>query len=391
MQQWGANLYELDEHPTYRLLAAGDMSGTTGERTNNTMASAPHLWAWMADLRRHLETADELVGQRTVFNNTDADVAVLLGGASIWIERAVIPARAPRSVMDQLEPAPGDPGKVLISIDGLIELFRAVYEPVRDVVASVDAVWRDLMPRIDAATTTLARAEAISERLDVRLPEVRLARQRLDAVRASVADDPLSLSAKVGPDLDDLVAAAATASGSLERSHGNLDSDLEGTDARLANLRVLRARAAAAFSEAEAKVLPVEALIRIPGTSVIDGPNGLAHRAAQIVGDAKTGTRDWQRARDDLDRWHHAAERLAAQLERGLARNRAPIEERNELRGLLRAYRVKASMIVGLPDEVGEIGQDAHDELYTSPSDIARAKELIDAFATQLSTYSGGS
>ena len=29
-RQWANNLYDLDEHPTYRLVAAGEMSGDTG-------------------------------------------------------------------------------------------------------------------------------------------------------------------------------------------------------------------------------------------------------------------------------------------------------------------------------------------------------------------------
>ena len=117
-------------------------------------------------------------------------------------------------------------------------------------MARVDAVWRDLMPRIDAATSSLTRAEALCNRLEMRLPEVRLARQRLDAVRSSVSDDPLSLSKNVGPDLDALVSDAARAAGNIERAHGSLDTDLAATDVQLTQLRVLRARAAAAFSEA---------------------------------------------------------------------------------------------------------------------------------------------
>jgi hypothetical protein len=389
LSQWAENLYELDEHPTYRLLAAGDMSGATGDQTNATMAGAPQLWAWLGEFRSHLDVVDALVEDRGVFRNNDADAALLLGGASISVSRSSIPSTAPQNVLHQLGIDPADPDRVVTTCDGLISLFRSVYEPVRDVVARVDDVWRDLLPRIDAATVSLERAKTISARLDVRVPEVALATQRLEAVRASVADDPLSLSGNVGPDLDALVEAAADAAGRLDRAHGSLDDDLAVTDALLAQLRVLRARAAAAYSEAVAKVLPAGELVRIPSTSVIDGTNGLAHRAAQIVGGTETGTRDWQRDRTDVDRWHHAAGRLRSQLERGLRVNRAPIEQRNELRGLLRAYRVKASMSRGLPAEIADIGQRAHDELYTSPSNIAEAKALIDELAAELATYSG--
>ena len=113
---------------------------------------------------------------------------------------------------------------------------------------------------------------------------------------------------------------------------------------------------------------------------MIDGAGGLAHRAAQILGDDS----DWQRTRTELDRWNHSAGRLREQLERALEVNTAPIAERDELRGLLRAYRAKATMVPGLADAVVELGQAAHDELYTRPTDIVRAKRLIDEFASAL-------
>lgn len=380
-RQWADNLYDLDEHPTYRLLAAGEMSGKTGAETNEIMAGAPQLWAWLGLLRDHLDEVDRQREDRGVFGGkANAEVGALLTQPAIAVRRAALPSAIPPDVLQSFVPAPGDNDTLMASIDVLVSVFRRVYEPVRDVVARVDAVWRDLMPRIDAATTSLARAEATAERLSLNLPAVRLARQRLDAVRSSVADDPLSLSANVGPDLDRLVAEAVRASSAIERSHSSIDSDLEATDVQIARLRVLRARAAAAFSEAEAKVIPHDALIRVPSPAVIDGAGGLAHRAAQILGDDS----DWQRTRTELDRWNHSAGRLREQLERALEVNTAPIVERDELRGLLRAYRAKATMVPGLADAVVELGQAAHDELYTRPTDIVRAKRLIDEFASAL-------
>jgi hypothetical protein len=346
-RQWADHLYELDEHPTYRLLAAGEMGGETGHQTNSITAEAPQLWGMLGELRGTLDQVEELQEDRGVFGGkNNEEIAGLL-----------------------------------TSTEQLTADFRNAYEPVRDVVARVDAVWRDLIPRIDAATGSLTRAEALCDRLDMRLPEVRLARQRLDAVRSSVSDDPLSLSKNVGPDLDALVSDAARAAGNIERAHGSLDTDLAATDVQVTQLRVLRARAAAAYSEAEAKVVPATPLIRIPSPAVIDGPGGLSHRVTQILG----GPEGWQDRRAALDRWNLSADRLRTQLTRALEVNTAPIARRDELRGLLRAYGVKASANPALSDSVLQLGQAAHDELYTRPSDLARAGLLIDEFAAALS------
>lgn len=389
IEQWSNSLYELDEHATYRLLAAGDMYGVTGDRANETVASAPILWGWLGRLRDQIETVDQLIEETTMFTSHAGEIHQLLTGDTISITLATVPDGLPATVHSRLVDADGDPATYETNCDGLIELFRAVYEPVRDIVAEVDAVWSDLMPRIEAATLTLDRANALCDRLDVSVPEVKMASQRLAAVRASVSDDPLSLSGNVGPDLDKLVAAAARASGALAHAHGSLGEDLARADKLIAELRVLRARAAAAYSKAEAKVIPVGGLIRVPSTAVIDGRNGLAHRARRFaeLGDGD----DWREARAVVDEWMTAAERLRSQLEKALRVNDAPLSERADLRGLLRAYRVKASMISDLPQEVTDIGQQAHDELFISPTDLGRAKDLMERFAAELTTYGGRS
>lgn len=383
VQQWSANLFELDEHATYRLLAAGDMSGVTGDRGNRIVASAPALWAWLGLLRDRVEEIEQMGESKTLFDDKTTEIEELIIGKNISISRSSLPDYLPPVVARKFKDRDGDPIDLETNCHGLVETFRAVYNPVRDIVAEVDAVWSDLIPRIEAATTTLDRANAVCDRLGATVPEVRLATQRLEAVRASVSDDPLSLSGNVGPDLDDLVANAARAVGELEKAHGSLSEDLASTDVVLAELRVLRARAAAAYSEAAAKVAGVT-LVRVPSTAVIDGPNGLAHRARRFDSiEASDG--EWRDARALVDDWQSAATRLRQQLERALEVNQDPLKRRDDLRALLRAYQVKASMTSDIAAEVADLGQLAHDELYTSPTDLKLAQDLMDRFASALS------
>lgn len=376
IDQWSTNLLELDEHATYRLLAAGDMSGVTGDRANEPIASAPLLWTWLRMLRHQMKKVDDLIEQDSRFSPKGVEITELLTESNIMIE--IADAKSGNIAGGLLE----------VSCDGLIAHFNKLYSTVRKVVADVDAVWRDLMPRIEAATFTIERAKATSQRLAVDLPAIRLANQRLEAVRVTVLDDPLSLSNKVGPDLDRLVASAANAASSIERAHGSLDKDLSNTGEVLADLRVLRARAAAAYSEAKAKIAPTTRLLAVPGTSIIDGPGGLAHRARQFEAFAETQT-DWREARNVVDDWNSAAARLRQQLDKALTINSEPIERRTDLRGLLSAYRVKATMISDLPGEVTALGQQAQDELFTSPTDLERARELVEQFAAALTSYGG--
>lgn len=380
-RRWASELYELDEHATYRLLAAGEMAGRTGSKTNRVMSTAPFLWGWLGEMRDVLAEAERLAGDRGIFGTNHSDrLATIFRGPAIELRRSEVPKEVPEYVQRRLIDSELDDQLILVTLETLVHLFRAVSEPIRDVVAEVDAVWRDLMPRISAADSTMPRAEGIAQRLGMPVPEIRRARQRLDAVKSSVSDDPLSLAANVGDTLDGLVADAARAASNLERAHGNIDEDITAMTPMLAELRVLRARAAAAFSESEAKIAPSTPLTRVPSTAVIDGPNGLAHRAVQL-GDQDG---DWQNRRREIDRWHATAQRLRDQLQLALDTNSAAIVQRNEMRGLLRAYRSKAAMLPDLDDEVRELGDDAHEELFTSPTDLERARDLIAQFSAGL-------
>lgn len=389
-REWTDSLYELDQLATYQLLAAGDMAGVTGDRANALMDAALHLWAWAGELRRTLDRIDQLTNDRSMFGKSNRDdITALLVEPHIELRRSEIPSMTPPHLHAHLSPSPVDPAIVPVTIDTLISLYSSIYEPVRATVEAVDGVWRDLLPRIEAGEVSLATAEEVARRVGIDLPEIRHARQRLDAVKSATSDDPLALAENVGRDLDDLVARAARAAASAERAHSTIEDGVSVAAERLAHLRVLRARAAAAYSEAQAKVVtsPESPLVPVPSTSVIDGPNGLAERAHAFVDDDQP----WTQRRSELDRWQSIASRLETQLERALATNRKLLEDRDEMRGLLRAYRVKADLIADLPSEVDELGHDAHHELYTSPSDLSVARRLIEEFSNALTIYGGGS
>lgn len=72
-RRWASELYELDEHATYRLLAAGEMAGRTGSKTNSVLSNAPFLWGWLAELRSVLEEAERLAQDRGIFGSSHGD------------------------------------------------------------------------------------------------------------------------------------------------------------------------------------------------------------------------------------------------------------------------------------------------------------------------------
>ncbi len=376
-QRISANLVELEEHPTYRLLAAGEMGGLTGRRMNGPMSESANVWAWLSLLHEALDGCRQAArdaGSRWSAEERRAMHSLLVGpSVELRTSGGAIEGR------DLLTP---DEIEQQLTIDQLIEKMRSAYEPIRDGVAAVDAVWRDMFPRMDAADRSLAEASEVVNRLGLRVPAVARARQRLDAVRSTVADDPLSLSERVGPELDRLVDEAVEEVARHERSHQRLDVDLSSVALLVAELRRLRARAAAAYSEAHAKVRPEDGLVRVPSPAIIDGPNGLASRAGRF----HEPDLNWQVVRAELDDWMQTATRLRDQLRRAVEQNRAPLTQRDELRGRLKAYKVKLDATLRSDEpELSDLVDRLENELYTRPTDLAVAAADLERLADALS------
>ena len=375
-----ANLIELEDHPTYVLLSKGTggtstLSGITAQRAEPVMASAPLLWDWFHKYGIGVAEARSVRNDGRMNGERRTRLAEMLSGDSIVLSQAEIPM-SERGLLETGEQVE------MVSLEDLLTKMREAYEPIRDLVAEVDALWRDVLPRTEAATITLGRLEASVAELNVVEPSITRARRKLDHISSLLVDDPLQLTADSGAELDDLVNEAATTLAELRRGFDQLDGDLAATERQLAEVRVLRARAEKAYEEATTKITNVTDVVRVPSADAIDGPNGLAARADALRADA---TGSWQARRAALDTWSTRCEALRNQLQRAEDANEVPLRRRSELRGLLAAYWVKAAAVGGAEDAaLTELHDQAHNELFTAPTDLAAAEGLVAAFGAAM-------
>jgi hypothetical protein len=157
-----------------------------------------------------------------------------------------------------------------------------------------------------------------------------------------------------------------------------LDAQLDHADAVLAEVRDATQRAADAHDEVMLKI--VDPVVPIPAPM----PRDLADGLLRVRGLAEQG--QWRAARSELDTWTDRAETALQHARDDAARNRAPIDERNELRGRIRAYREKASAHGLLEDRaVTSAYNAAYDELHNAPSDLQRAHELVREYQSAVS------
>ena len=375
-QRIGANLVELDDHPTYGLLASDTLSGVTAEQLGGSVAEVPRMWALLDALRRHLDVARSTRGRGKVNTERRTQLVHLLTGQSVVVDVVDTP-------LTKRDIAQAGSAERRFTIERVIDEIRDLYTPLRDGIAAIDEVWRDVLPRLDAADTTLGDLKDELTELGTSEPLVSMGLRRLDELRTAVMDDPLSIESDAGPKLDELVRDAAHHVGELRQSHDELAVDLVRTEELVASARALRARAATAHAEVLAKIAPPHDISRAPSEAFIDQ---LADQAAEL----RRSTGPWQHTRQWLTGWLDRAERLVDQLTRVELRNRRPLEKRSQLRGLLKAYRAKAAAVGVIErDHVADLADAAHSELYTSPTDIGRAEDLVAQLAQVITDPAG--
>jgi hypothetical protein len=263
--------------------------------------------------------------------------------------------------------------------DQLLERMSRAFDEVKTVVAEFGRAWDTLTPRLTAArglldqTRALAASSGESGRTD--LDE---AADRLTRLTAELTSDPLSVTAA---DVDRLIDSLEAIRRDLEAA-GALRRDL---DARLADSRALLTQLRSVVDEG--RVAHEELLVKIAAPSAAPAPElpaDLDGELVRIAALARSGA--WRDARHRLDQWTAQVRELLDVAQRTLRANRAPIEARNQLRALLEAYQVKAGRLGAVEDpELERIFAQAHQALYTAPTDLALVAQLVRRYQEILS------
>lgn len=363
-----ANLVELEIDSSRQLLEARTLTGESATRWSAASAVLTDLWEWRALLEKLLERAAEL--RRSPWRA--GELESLLTGPSIELTRSPVPL-AERDLLGSSEVT------VRCTPSQLLERMSAAFNEVKVVVAEFGRAWDTLTPRLTAARGVLEEAESLARSVGEpgRADLVETA-ARLSGLSASLSSDPLSvdpedverLSESLEATRRDLVAAIAL--------HGALDARLAEAGTLAAQLRAVVAEARAAYEEL---LLKIAAPATAPPPEL---PADLDRELDRIAALARSGA--WRDAHRRLDQWTARARELLGAAQQTLRANRAPIEARNQLRALLEAYQVKAGRLGVVENpELERICSQAHEALYTAPTDLARVAQLVRRYQETLS------
>ncbi len=369
-----ANLHELDSHSVYQLLTNDDLVGQTATQLNPALNADPSLWQMYHLLESTLAEARRVRADGRITTADREHLAQLLGGSSVALSSDPI-GFANRDLTSAATT------ERRVSIDALINLMRSVYEPLRDGVAQADQVIRRVLPRLNAVTTSVGRTTAEALDLGVATGEAQRINRLVNDLRERCLTDPLSVSVADSVEVDQLVHRFSESVAQARASHDALIGDLAAAHALLDECRSLLNAAQRHLTDATLRVADPIGMRNPPTTAIIDGPQGLAAMLTPIA----TSSEPWQTIRRRLEAWSVTADRLAHQLRQVESANRQPLDRRDELRGRLSAFRAKmAGTATGTNDVLHELAAEAYNELFTAPTDLARAARLVSELGEQI-------
>jgi hypothetical protein len=364
-----ANLLELDSSFGKQLLAGAELTGDTRRRWDAAAATLATLWqvfsAYSAVVDQAAEAAARHLGPREL-----AAISGLLTGRSVQLASGPAPL-AGRDL--------ADPGREDLTLATSVARMRGAFSSVTEVVTAAEHVWTEVAGRLDAVGAELARVTPLAATLgdEALTGDLTAVQGKLARLRDTLNSDPLALWQPGGTvdtsgadALAEQATAAASRVGELVRLREEAHQRVAEVTAAAAAARSAREDAVAAWQQAAAK---------IAAGALPPQPAGLADLSGRLDGLAAllAGGR-WTRLASELDlldRELATATDGFREAERAVV---AAMAKRDELRGLLGAYKAKAGRLGAAEDAtLAERYDRARDLLWTAPCDLAAAEAAV--------------
>ena len=383
-----ANLLDLDASFGKRLLAGASLTGETQQRWAAAVATLTRLWETFTAYSGVLDQAAELLPRARKSAAALADLAALLTGASVRLPAATS-ALASRDLTRT--------GTAAVTLTAAVGEMRRAYAGLADLVTTVERVWNELADPVQRLADQLATARQQASGLaDAALDEAAgAAEASLAELRGLLNSNPLALVAAparsadgaAGPvdtarlgRLRQQVSAAASRAAELARLRADADTRIAAAGAAVAAARAAWQDAMAARAKAEVKI--VAELPPLPGVG------GLADQVAALDGLRAAGR--WARLAAELDTLDQQAADLIARCQAAERDALALLDRRDELRGLLEAYRARATRLGAVEDSDLEARySQAQELLWTAPCDLPSATAAVTGYQQAVRALGG--
>jgi hypothetical protein len=350
----GEALYGIETEPEFKLLGdASELTGPSATAAAGAKARIDHLWLLFPSLT---EGVDHL--EQAIVDDNRPEVWRLLGPSAVVL-----------------------PDAAVTGIAALAVVLETDLAEARGSMHRLAQAWRAVVPKGDRLTAEVDRLVEVAADLGVGSDrDLAAARRLTDGLATRVASDPLGID--IGA-VERAVEQARLTIDGLAGQHRSLPDDLARAAGQLVELDRLIAAGSEALDAARAKVKQAAGLLQPLDGDALDADDerapALRPWLARIEAMAQRG--EWRAAVTGLARWRRVADGWVANARVVVEANRAPVRRRNELRGLLDGYRVKAAAAKLAEDtELIERFQVARAALETAPCDLNAAAERVDEY-----------
>jgi hypothetical protein len=363
-----ANLLELDSSFGKQLLAGAELTGETRRRWDATAATLGTLWqvyeAYSAVVDQAAEAAARHLGPREL-----AALSVLLTGRSVRLAAGPAPL-AGRDLADS--------GREDLTLATAVARMRGAFSAVTEVVAAAEHVWTEVAGRLDAAGAELARVTPLAATLgdEALAGNLSSAQDKLARMRDTLNSDPLALwqggtvDTSGADRLAERVTAAVARADELIRLRDEARQRVDEARVAATAARAARDDAVAAWQRAAEKI--AAAALPPPPAE----PADLSARLAGL-GPLMDGGR-WPRLASELDLLDRELAAATASFREAERAAVSALARRDELRGLLGAYKAKAARLGAIEDTVlAERYDRARGLLWTAPCDLTAAEAAV--------------
>jgi hypothetical protein len=363
-----ANLLELDSSFGKQLLAGAELTGETRRRWDATAATLAILWqvyeAYSAVVDQAAEAVTRHLGPREL-----TALTALLTGRSVRLAAGPAPL-AGRDL--------ADPGREDLTLATAVARMRGAFSSVAEVVSAAEHVWTEVAGRLDAAGAELARVTPLSAALgdEALTGNLAAAQAKLARMRDTLNSDPLALWQGGAVDtsgadrLRERIAAAVARADELIQLQNEARQRVDEARTAATAARSARDDAVAAWQQAAAK---------IAAGALPPPPAELADLSARLAGlGPLLDAGRWPRLASELDLLDRELATATARFHEAERASVAALAKRDELRGLLGAYKAKAARLGAVEDAaLAERYDRARDLLWTAPCDLTAAEAAV--------------
>jgi hypothetical protein len=383
------NLLDLYDLSTYQRLVGNagfpktPLNGTTQQQVLPALAALTDVFRDFDLLKQTIEQALDLRQQLPRWlGSADRlqEIDRLLNSSSILLPSVNVPL-AQRNLLTAAQTCDRRTPSQLLA--AMVQAF----DRARDVVLAVDAAWSQWEPNLLQWGAQLRSIQQQAIAIGVSIPELPRLEAELQQMQQQIESDPLGVSA-IGANWLQAIAIVTTRLEQAAAAQDRLRDRLQRAIELLADLKQLQTQATASVAEFHAKILEPTAVLPALNEETIAVLAQWLERLQTKAAEGRSNASTLNAVATGLGNWEKQAESAIGTLERAIDTSQYHLQLRQELRGRLDALTAKALAKGKAEDrELSELAIRAKQLLYSRPTPMDRAIDLVTAYERQLNNF----